>query len=606
MRRVASLALVAAMLAVGATTAVPAPRAAAQAAPDRSEVVIVLDFSASILDDAANRNRFAAALGDIADRVDATAADLVAGDTRVSIVQFATSARDYPRCADLRLLDSPAAVSDFSNCLRSVAAAYRGGLNSGRAAQIGIDTNYVAAMEQAARHIPDDAVRPALILFTDGRHDVAGVPVSEVLPARDRLFGDLPTFALLPVGMGLDPAARDQLEQGLADLRVVREMPACVSGAVFDWPQVVFATPAEAGNAVAVGLQEVSCTFTVAPTPTPGPTPTPPPTPGPVRGISLTPGDGRVEVSWTAPAGGEPVVDYRVRCRAGEGDWIEASEEVSLATTAVVEGLENGVAHECQVAAVGALGDGAWTAASSTVTPVGRLAPPAKPAVEPLDRAVRVSVAPVEAADVAGFRFECSADGGQTWPYRIDAAGPAATSAEVAGLTNGVGHVCRAYVENPAGLSDPSEASDVVKPCGSLLECNELIAPLLAVLGAVLLVGLAAVLIAMYRGRTQEYVVAVVDVIHTANLGHGSRLGISFVRNGSEGPVVGITPDRSGKADIRIRHRGGGRFLVADAVRTHETESGRPIVAIDGNGSRHEVLLHAFDTPTAAVAAHRR
>ena len=36
-----------------------APKVLAQTAPDRSEVVLVLDFSASILEDAANRNRFA-------------------------------------------------------------------------------------------------------------------------------------------------------------------------------------------------------------------------------------------------------------------------------------------------------------------------------------------------------------------------------------------------------------------------------------------------------------------------------------------------------------------------------------------------------------------
>ena len=60
---------------------------------DPSDVVLVLDFSASILDDKTTRNRFAAALTRIADRVDATTADLIAGDATVSIVQFATHAR---------------------------------------------------------------------------------------------------------------------------------------------------------------------------------------------------------------------------------------------------------------------------------------------------------------------------------------------------------------------------------------------------------------------------------------------------------------------------------------------------------------------------------
>ena len=133
---------------------------AVQPAPDRSEVVLVLDFSASILEDAANRNRFGAALERIADRVDETSSDLVAGDATLTIVQFATKAADYPGCANLRLLGSSATVARFANCLRSVARAYRKGLSPALTRRIGVDTNYVAAMEQAAKHLPADAVRP--------------------------------------------------------------------------------------------------------------------------------------------------------------------------------------------------------------------------------------------------------------------------------------------------------------------------------------------------------------------------------------------------------------------------------------------------------------
>ena len=55
--------------------------AALAAGPDKSDVALVLDFSASILKDAATRNRFGAALERIAARVDETSTDLVAGDT---------------------------------------------------------------------------------------------------------------------------------------------------------------------------------------------------------------------------------------------------------------------------------------------------------------------------------------------------------------------------------------------------------------------------------------------------------------------------------------------------------------------------------------------
>src|SRR5260370_19880883 len=106
-------------------------------------------------------------------------------------------------------------------------------------------------MERAARHLPVDAVRPALILLTDGKHDGQGVPISQVGPTRDRLFGSRSPFALLPVGMGLIPTERAALERGLLNLRIIRDMPACISGAQFAWPRVVFESADDAGNAVA-------------------------------------------------------------------------------------------------------------------------------------------------------------------------------------------------------------------------------------------------------------------------------------------------------------------------------------------------------------------
>jgi len=611
--RLESAGITAVMLVIGALLFAGrlAPSSLAQTPPDRSEVVVVLDFSASILEDAANRGRFAAALDRIADRVDATSSDLVAGDATVTLVQFATSAADYPGCVDLKLLGSPQTVVRFADCLRNVAKAYRKGLDPALTRKIGVDTNYVAAMERAAGHLAVDAVRPALILFTDGRHDVSGVPVSQVVPARDRLFGSRSPFALLPVGMGLSSTARDALENGLVNLRIIREMPACVSGAKFDWPQVVFESPAEAGNAVAVALQNVTCTFTVAPTPTPTPlpTPTPEPTPGSVRGITLTPGDSRIEVAWDTPATPPaPIVDYRIRCRSGEGEgeWTESAEGVSLKTSAVVEGLTNGVAYECEVAAVDSTSEGTWIAGPTTATPVTRPAPPAKPAVEALDRAVRIQVPAQDGSLVSDYRYECSADQGGTWPARIDIPSSGIPSTEIGNLTNGVEYVCRAFASNSSGLSDASEASDAVRPCGSLTECNPVMTPVLGLVGFLSLGGLLTALIALYRSRTRGYVVAVVDGVHSTNLGYGSSLGIRFVRAGQRGPVTGIVSDRSRNAELRIRYRGGDRFEVTDRIKRHVAMSGEPVITTDALGGRHSVVLRSFHTASASPVSNRR
>jgi hypothetical protein len=594
----AAVALVTLLVAVVITAA--APRVSAQQAPDRSEVVIVLDFSASILQDRTNRTRFAAALDRIADRVDAISADLVAGDARISIIQFASRARDYPRCVDLRTFESPANVSRFADCLRRVADAYRRGLEAGTARPLGVDTNYVAAMEAAARHLPADSVRPALILLTDGKHDVPGTPVSRVRPARDRLFGDRSPFALLPVGMGLAAGERAELKRGLDGLRLVRDMPACVSGATFEWAQTTFNSAAEAGNAVAVALQNVTCTFTVAPTPTPPPTPTPTPVPTPnvVRNLDATPGDGTIELSWSAPqaAANVQVVDYEARCRTGGGDWIVSTEGVSLATTTVIEGLTNGADYECEVAAVAADGPGVFRPAAATVRPVGRPAAPAKPSVAGADGAARISVPPDDGTGITDYKYECSSDAGATWPATVDAK-VGEPSAEVTGLTNGTEYVCRAFATNTSGTSDASPVSDAFRPCSSMLECNPILQPILLGLGGVLALALLGGVFFVYRGRARDYVVAVVDVVHTANLGHGNSFSVNL-------RPTGIERVRRGKADVQLRYLGHERFHVVDrnGERKQEVTAGRPIRVVDGRGAAHDLVLWAFSTPSAAAA----
>lgn len=578
----------------------PTPSVRAVTAPDPSDVVLVLDFSASILDEPADRNRFGAALERIADRVDETSSDLTAGDTTVSIVQFAAKAADYPRCADLKLLGSSPAVAQFAGCLRSVASAYRKGLAPALTRRIGIDTNYVAAMEQAAKHLPPDAVRPALILFTDGRHDVRGVPASQVRVTRERLFGSRTPFALLPVGMGLDPRRRDALESGLAGMRIVSDMPPCVSGSTFDWPQVVFDSPADAGNAVAVALQDATCTFTVEPPPA-----VPVPKVGAVRAIQLTARDGAIALSWAPPAttsASAPVVDYRARCHAGDGEWIEAKEGVSVETRAIVDGLTNGVTYQCEVAAVGSASVGTWTAATAAVAPMAPPEAPGKPSVEAFDRSLGISVTPDAGAGVAGYRYECSEDGGATWTRAVDV-GSADTTAQIGSLTNGVAYLCRAYATNAVGMSEASAVSDAVIPCGSALECNPILQPILGILGVVLAGGLLAALVALYRGRRRGYVVAVVDVVHSANLGHGSHLGIEVLRDPDTRQVTGIAAARGGKADIRVRQLRGDRFEVTDKTGRHLTTAGQPIVAVDARGGRHQLVLHPFATNAASTVS---
>ena len=576
----------------------------ARAAADPSDVVLVFDYSNSILGAKTTRNQFAAALERIATRVDEIRDDLVAGDATVSFVRFASKAQDYPRCTGLKLLQSPAAVAQFANCLRLIASGYRRGPIPAVTNSIGADTNYVAAMERAATHLPADSVRPALILFTDGRHDVDGVPASRVIPTRDRLFGSRSAFALLPVGMGLDPKLRAGLTAGLENLRVVKGIPDCVSGASFVWPTVTFPTPQEAGDAVGRALQDTTCTFTVAPTPTPKPTP--PPQLAPILGLKVVAGDGKAEISWAAPSGRgstAPIVDYQARCRSGDGPYIESTEGVSTDTSATVEGLTNGTSYTCEVAAVGDGVAGAWTPAGS-VTPLGIPAPPAAPIVQAENAAVDVSI-PNDPPGVTGYSVECSPDSGSTWPAKTDLATGGGT-AQVTELTNGVDYVCRAIAENAIGLSQPSPLSEIVRPCNSILECNGRLLPVFAGILGVLALLIIAGLIVLARGRVPGYVIAVVDVVHTANIGHGSTLGITLTRAPGTRNVTGLVVDRTSKAEVRIRRLRSGGFAIRDRNGRSEVAEGDPVVFTDSVGVKHSLVLRAFDTNAASAVARGR
>jgi len=95
--------------------------------------------------------------------------------------------------------------------------------------------------------------------------------------------------------------------------------------------------------------------------------------PGVPTGVVGSPGDGRVSLSWTAPAntGSSAITDYVIQYSSNGGsNWLPFSDAASSATTVVVTGLTNGTAYIFRVAAVNAAGTGEWSAPSASVTPL--------------------------------------------------------------------------------------------------------------------------------------------------------------------------------------------------------------------------------------------
>jgi hypothetical protein len=94
-------------------------------------------------------------------------------------------------------------------------------------------------------------------------------------------------------------------------------------------------------------------------------------------GLTVSAGNAQATLSWTAPTGviaQAPITDYREQFSTDNGTtWTTFSAAASTATSATVTGLTNGTAVRFRVAAVNGVGTGAYTAASSAVTPSAAL-----------------------------------------------------------------------------------------------------------------------------------------------------------------------------------------------------------------------------------------
>jgi len=98
----------------------------------------------------------------------------------------------------------------------------------------------------------------------------------------------------------------------------------------------------------------------------------PPAGPTAPTGVVGVPGNGLVNLAWSAPAspGDAPITDYVVE-RSGDGGatWTTVADGVSTTTTATVVGLTNNVNYVFRVAAVSSAGTGGYSPVSVAVTP---------------------------------------------------------------------------------------------------------------------------------------------------------------------------------------------------------------------------------------------
>ncbi|MEZ5205018.1 MAG: fibronectin type III domain-containing protein [Acidimicrobiales bacterium] len=192
---------------------------------------------------------------------------------------------------------------------------------------------------------------------------------------------------------------------------------------------------------------------------------TPRTVPGAPTGVSGTPGDGAVALSWTAPAsdGGSAITGYTVTPYIGATAQTPQAFS-SSATSQTITGLTNGTAYTFKVKATNAAGTGTDSAASSAVTPRTLPNAPTNVAGTPGNTQVTLTwTAPTSdgGQPITGYRVT---------PYIGATAQTAttfastATSQTITGLTNGTAYTFKVAATTAAGTGTDSAASAAITP----------------------------------------------------------------------------------------------------------------------------------------------
>jgi titin len=187
--------------------------------------------------------------------------------------------------------------------------------------------------------------------------------------------------------------------------------------------------------------------------------------PGAPSNVAGTAGSGSVALSWDAPVsdGGALISDYTVQYSSNSGTtWTTFSRAASATTALTVTGLSAGVGYVFRIAAINSAGSGAYSATSSSVTPVSTLNPPAGLVGSAGVASVALTwAAPVGATGITDYDIQYSSDSGASWTSFAHTASPA-TNRTVTGLTNATSYIFRAATANAVGLGSYSAASAAV------------------------------------------------------------------------------------------------------------------------------------------------
>ena len=185
--------------------------------------------------------------------------------------------------------------------------------------------------------------------------------------------------------------------------------------------------------------------------------------PGQPNAPTIVNGSTQVTINWAAPAAnGCAITGYQIEISTNGGSSWAIVAANATGTSYAATGLTNGTAYVFRLAATNCMGFGAFSAASTSVTPNPVSSQPLALAVtgSGSNQVALTWTAPSSTGgtSITDYIVEYSTDGGATWQIYADGVS-AATSATVTGLTAGLNYSFRVSAVNGVGASSSSTST---------------------------------------------------------------------------------------------------------------------------------------------------
>ena len=192
---------------------------------------------------------------------------------------------------------------------------------------------------------------------------------------------------------------------------------------------------------------------------------------------TVTPGNRKLEVSWSAPAENDaPITDYKVQYRVTTSstsvEWtdhkpLSTSTSLSTSFSTTIEGLTNGQSYQVQVRATSSVGSSGWSpVATGTPEAPAAQAPdvPAKPTLTLGDGQLGVSwTAPSDnGATITDYNVQyrvTTSSSSDDWTPHKPSTTSTSLSTTITGLNNGHGYAVQVLAHNSVGDSEWSESA---------------------------------------------------------------------------------------------------------------------------------------------------